>query len=424
MSKVDHDAEPFDKAAAEALAGRICARAAQQAVASCHLLELIGDFDARGGLGYLSGVKSVAHWIAHSCSMAPGVAREHVRIARALRRMPTITAAFRTGELSYSKVREATRLVDQLDEARLCELARATSASQLARTIAGYRAASGTRIAQHDRRRFRLINRDDTMTGLTGELPADEAAIVAAALRRARDLNSTPPPRNDTDTDTADATPRYVNADALRDICQHYLNTATTDDESGEDRSLVIIQIAAEQLLDPNPAPHEGPATPDSPSNDANVPAGTPPVRPAGIDRARGGTTSTAAEAGHDLPIHPPTCPTRTDPDPTAMTPDTVGGTRRVPDGPSLREGICTIRGVGGIEPETARRHLCTGTLLGAIIDTHGDILALGHGRRLASKAQRRALMLRDQSCQYPGCTSSHHLLVPCARSSVHKSVG
>ena len=75
--------------------------------------------------------------------MAPGVAREHVRVARALRRMPTIAAAFRTGELSYSKVREVTRVVDLVDEARLCQLASATSASQLARTVAGYRTAPG-----------------------------------------------------------------------------------------------------------------------------------------------------------------------------------------------------------------------------------------------------------------------------------------
>jgi hypothetical protein len=40
-------------------------------------------------------------------------------------------AAFRSGELSYSKVREVTRVVDLVNEARLCDLARATSASQV-----------------------------------------------------------------------------------------------------------------------------------------------------------------------------------------------------------------------------------------------------------------------------------------------------
>jgi hypothetical protein len=48
-----------------------------------------------------------------------GVAREHVRVAKALRRMPTIAQLFKDGRLSYSKVREVTRVVDVVDEQRL-----------------------------------------------------------------------------------------------------------------------------------------------------------------------------------------------------------------------------------------------------------------------------------------------------------------
>jgi hypothetical protein len=55
--------------------------------------------------------------------MAPGVAREHVRVAKALRRMPTIAGLFREARLSYSKVREVTRVVDVVDERRLAQLA-------------------------------------------------------------------------------------------------------------------------------------------------------------------------------------------------------------------------------------------------------------------------------------------------------------
>jgi hypothetical protein len=39
--------------------------------------------------------------------------------------------------LSYSKVREVTRVVDVVDEQRLCELALTATASQLARMISG-----------------------------------------------------------------------------------------------------------------------------------------------------------------------------------------------------------------------------------------------------------------------------------------------
>ncbi|MFC7625217.1 DUF222 domain-containing protein [Microlunatus sp. GCM10028923] len=251
---VPDEVSPLSREAAEELAGRICAHAARQARDSCELLILIGEFDAGQGWGWSQGFKSVAHWLAWTCSMTQATAREHIRVARALRRMPTVTAAFGAGELSYSKVREVTRVVDVVDEAQLCQLARYATASQLARMISSYRAAAGTRVRAESRRLFRLVARDgDPLTGITGRLPAEEVAIVTAALERARDLNSTPPGTIDRDSaqadpDEHDATPPYTDADAFLDVCRHYLATAVTEDESGEDRTLVIIEVAAEQL--------------------------------------------------------------------------------------------------------------------------------------------------------------------------------
>jgi hypothetical protein len=55
--------------------------------------------------------------------------------------MPTIAELFREGRLSYSKVREVTRVVDVVDEVRLAGLALTATASQLARMISGFRTA-------------------------------------------------------------------------------------------------------------------------------------------------------------------------------------------------------------------------------------------------------------------------------------------
>jgi hypothetical protein len=71
---------------------------------------------------------------------------------------------------------------------------------------------------------------------------------------------------------------------------------------------------------------------------------------------------------------------------------------------------VCHIDGVGSVEAATAQRHACDNPVLGAIIDGHGKVLALGRTRRLVSKAQRRALMIRDKMCRYPGCHSTRHL--------------
>jgi hypothetical protein len=91
-------------------------------------------------LKHWTGFKSVADWLSWVCSMTPQVAREHVRVATALRRMPTIAQLFQEGRLSYSKVREVTRVVDVVDEQRLAELAVTATAAQLAKMISSFRA--------------------------------------------------------------------------------------------------------------------------------------------------------------------------------------------------------------------------------------------------------------------------------------------
>jgi len=75
-----------------------------------------------------------------------------------------------------------------------------------------------------------------------------------------------------------------------------------------------------------------------------------------------------------------------------------------------LRAGTCHVAGVGRIEPATAARMACEATVLGAILDASGQVLALGRSRRLVSKQQRRALMVRDAMCRFPGCHRSRHL--------------
>ena len=326
------DTSEVDCATAEVLGGKICAAAGLAAQAECQLLELIGEFDAGNAVRWWDGVKSLAHWLSWACSMSPGTAREHVRVARALRRMPTIHTAFRDGRLSYSKVREATRVVDHVDDAELCELALTATAAQLATTIAGYRTAAGTRIKQERDRGLTWTTRENGTVDIRLRLPTEDAALLLAALNAAKDQYGTPPEpaagSRDTKTDATDTTPAYTSADAILDIARTFLTTAP-EDRSGEDRTLVVVQVHADQL-----------------TSTENVPAGT---------------------------SEPETSPSNATPDPT-----------------------CHLQGVGGIEPETARKLACDTDLLGAILDRHRGVLALGRTRRLVTRALRRALMIRD----------------------------
>lgn len=322
-----------ERAAAEALAGRICAAAAMAARSECQLLELVGEFDLEGSVRFWTGVKSLAHWLSWTCSMSPGAARERVRVARALREMPTVRQAFAEGRLSYSKVREVTRVVDVVDEAELCGLALRATASQLARTIAGFRAADGSRMAQEVRRSVSWRSRDDGTVQVSVRLPAEEGALLVAAMTAAKDQFGSPPARPDPATPEEVTDPGYSSADALLDVARRFLD-ASPEDRSGEDRTLVVVHVAAEQLD----------------RNVGNVPAGTLAADP-----------------------------------------------------------LCEVVGAGPVEPETARRLACDGTVLGAVV-RGGEVLALGRARRLVSRGQRRALMVRDRMCRFPGCAQTRHL--------------
>src|SRR3972149_329326 len=71
--------------------------------ATARLLELIREFDARGG--WNTGFRSCAAWLSWRVGLDPGGARERVRVARALETLPLLAEALARGELSYAKVR-------------------------------------------------------------------------------------------------------------------------------------------------------------------------------------------------------------------------------------------------------------------------------------------------------------------------------
>jgi hypothetical protein len=79
-----------------------------------------------------------------------------------------------------------------------------------------------------------------------------------------------------------------------------------------------------------------------------------------------------------------------------------------VPAGTSQpSEAVSHIEG-GLVEAATAQKHACDNPVLGAIVDN--KVLALDRTRRLVSKAQRRALLIRDRMRCFPGCHQTWYL--------------
>ena len=82
-----------------ALGDRIAELSARIQAATWELLELIRWFDERNGW---APCVSCAEWLGWRTGLAPGAAREHVRVARALADLPKLSDAMRRGKVSYS----------------------------------------------------------------------------------------------------------------------------------------------------------------------------------------------------------------------------------------------------------------------------------------------------------------------------------
>ena len=316
--------------------------AAAQASLEHDFCVLVDRFDASGAIAYFDGIQSTAHYLAWACAMNATVAREHVRVARALRDMPRTKELFRQGRLSYSKVREVTRLAGLVRENELCELALEMTASQLARTVSAFRLASGSRIKALPERRYSSQPTGDGMVRISVVLPAEQAAVIDAAIEAAVRSASAEGALVDV-LPRDEPAPRQApdRVQALVDVAATYLETLPG--EPVDDHTVVIVHVNAEAL---------------------DVPAGTP------------------------------------DPDGS-----------HVPAGTSIETGTCYVEGHGAIEPATAERLLCTARVQGVLVARGGKVLSLGRTKRLATRAQRRALKVRDKGiCQFPGCHATTHL--------------
>ncbi|NUT37411.1 MAG: DUF222 domain-containing protein, partial [Hamadaea sp.] len=56
------------------------------------------------------------------------------------------------------------------------------------------------------------------------------------------------------------------------------------------------------------------------------------------------------------------------------------------------------------LTPATARRLACDALIIPAVLGGDGQVLDLGRARRLIDGPLRRALVLRDRGCAFPGC--------------------
>ena len=177
------------RAEMEQLADRIAELSARIQAATYELLVLIHQFDQREGW---SGFTSCAHWLSWRAGLAPGAAREHVRVARALADLHRLSDAMRHGRISYSKVRAVTRVATPETEQTLLDVALAGTAAHVEQVVRAWRRVDRAAEATDDRRRHasRVLHTwvdDDGMVVIRGRLTPEVGAVVRRALEAALD---------------------------------------------------------------------------------------------------------------------------------------------------------------------------------------------------------------------------------------------
>ncbi len=350
---------------------RITATAVRLAAATAEWLALIAQFDRREGWGG-AGLRSCAHWLAWQCGLSPGAAREHVRVARALTGLPGIRDAFAAGRLSYSKVRALTRVAEPDTEAALLDLAHEATAAQVERVVRAWRRSDAVDAGTvRAKRRFDSWWDDDGMLHVRMVLDTEEGAAFLAGVdslaertaRRERAAGKRAAGKRAARTGTDDGAHGQVDGDAAAPGGEAAEAPGRRVDEVALARERTVRRRCAAVARLAAAAP------------DADRRAGDPPRR--------------------EVVVHV---------DAAVVADDAAAGRAHLEGGPALHGS-------------QVRRMLCEATVV-TMLSRGREPLAVGRARRLATRAQRRALVRRDGGCARPGCPETrverlhaHHLL-------------
>ena len=248
--------DAVDYAALDRLGDEIAEMSAHLEAATARLLDLIREFDARGG--WNSGFSSCAAWLSWRVGLDLGAARERVRVARALATLPRLAQALARGELSYAKVRALTRVATPETEERLLAVGRAGTACHVERIVRGWRRvdriAEARETAQrHNGRALRVYQDEDGMVVIRGRLAPEAGAVLLQALAAARETLYQQKRQTFANLDdvSAETLPlEQQQADALALIAESALHHGIDPGAPGE-RYQVVVHVDAAVLADP-----------------------------------------------------------------------------------------------------------------------------------------------------------------------------
>jgi hypothetical protein len=191
MNKMQKDLEKrlAHLADLEHLGEQITELAAHLDAGQYRFLTLLEAFDREQGWGG-TGIMSCAHWLNWKCGLSIGVAREKVRVARALPDLPLISEAFREGRVSYSKVRAMTRVATPKNEDSLLNVALHGTAYHVERQVRLYRQVKRREALEaenqlHALRELQWYIDHDGLWTFKGRFTPEQGALISQALEAA-----------------------------------------------------------------------------------------------------------------------------------------------------------------------------------------------------------------------------------------------
>src|SRR5436309_7287795 len=235
----------------ERLGDEIAELSAHLDAATARLLDLIRDFDARGG--WNTGFMSCAAWLSWRVGLDPRAARERVRVARALGTLPRLAEALARGELSYSKVRALTRVATPETEERLLRVGRAGTAEHVERIVRRWRLTDRKAEAEETTRRHRsralhVYHDEDGMVIIRARLEPEAGAVVGQALAAAREARH--PRARATDAVAGSAGPGFTDGPAGPGYVDGSPEAPTIEQQEADALALVA-ETALHRGIDP-----------------------------------------------------------------------------------------------------------------------------------------------------------------------------
>jgi len=321
----------------------------------------------RRGLWARDGHLSTASWLVARFGRSHGSAKATISLARSLEQMPATRHGITEGRLSPDAARVLVRA--RFEDPEAFEAAE----EAFVQAASGRSVAELTRIAQawHQqvaserdpvleevctpsaRRRLHASVSFEGMVRLDGDLDPEAGEALLTALSAVIDAEVRAEQKADAGQDRR--TPAQRRADALGEICRGWLDHTYRPSVGGE-RPHLVLTVPVKAL-----GSGEGPQA----NRQARAGSGHPAGEGSGAEAAvAGGSAAQRAVEG----------------------------------------SVAMFDHVGPVPPEVLERLACDASIRRVVIKGRSEPLDVGRKTPVVSPAMRRAVIVRDRDCRFPGC--------------------